>query len=351
MQIRIAALTLIACAASALGHPPEYHASAEAEAVEQPARRPIREAVAQALPKPEITITIEGDRRVIRSNGIPGHRVGTFPNRGNPNTIAAQDHLYRVPISPVAADQRVTARPEFGIALNGVILDAGTAEFWSPRGRVFGGGSEWNYEALGGGIDLGLDQNNAHVQPGGKYHYHGVPVGLLEELIEDLRDDSDDEEEDEESDDGLTEEQIETMYLLGWAADGYPIYAPYGYTIAIDADSAIEQLQSSYTLRQGNRPAPPEGPGGRYDGTFTADYEYTPGAGDLDESNGRFGVTPEFPDGTYYYVLTEEFPSVPRSWRGQPDPSWQRRGGPGTRGGPGQRPASQPAGRRPPRRR
>ena len=34
-------------------------------------------------------------------------------------------------------------------------------------------------EAFGGVADLGFDDNNAHVQPDGSYHYHGTPVGLL----------------------------------------------------------------------------------------------------------------------------------------------------------------------------
>ena len=39
-------------------------------------------------------------------------------------------------------------------------------------------------------------------------------------------------------------------------------------------------------------------------GYFTADFQYTAGSGDLDEYNGRFCVTPEFPDGRYCYFAT-----------------------------------------------
>ena len=42
------------------------------------------------------------------------------------------------------------------------------------------------------------------------------------------------------------------------------------------------------------------------------------GRGQLDEANGRIGVTPEFPNGTYYYVLTEDFPGIPRYLAGTP---------------------------------
>jgi len=49
-------------------------------------------------------------------------------------------------------------------------------------------------------------------------------------------------------------------------------------------------------------------------------------AGDLDEANGRFGVTPEFPQGTYHYVLTDDFPFIPRQFKGTPDSSFFRHG-------------------------
>ena len=40
------------------------------------------------------------------------------------------------------------------------------------------------------------------------------------------------------------------------------------------------------------------------------------GLGDLDRCNGRTGVTPEFPNGIYYYVITSTFPFVHRCLRG-----------------------------------
>ncbi|MFI4854684.1 MAG: YHYH protein [Phycisphaerales bacterium JB065] len=271
------------------------------------------------LPAPEVSITIEGDKRVIRANGLPNHETGEFPNAGNPNALRPQSHVITLPLVPTIADEPIVARPEFGIAINGVIFDAGTGEFWTAENdRAFGGGSPWNYEALGGGVPLGLDQNNAHVQPTGKYHYHGVPTGLLHQLLE--------------GHDGST------MVHLGWAYDGFPIYAAWGYADPNDPNSEVRPLRSSYKLKDGERPARPDGPGGKYDGTFGLDYEYVEGLGDLDECNGRFGVTPEYPQGTYYYVITDEFPSIPRLWRGEPAESFRNRGpgpGPGMEDGPG----------------
>ena len=73
--------------------------------------------------------------------------------------------------------------------------------------------------------------------------------------------------------------------------------------------------------RLGRTRADDGGPGGKYDGTFTADFEFVQGSGDLDATNGRFEVTPEFPQGTYAYHITDEFPFIPRSWHGTPDAS------------------------------
>jgi hypothetical protein len=39
-------------------------------------------------------------------------------------------------------------------------------------------------------------------------------------------------------------------------------------------------------------------------GYYAEDYEYVKGLGDLDEHNGRFAVTPEYPNGTYAYYVT-----------------------------------------------
>jgi hypothetical protein len=45
-------------------------------------------------------------------------------------------------------------------------------------------------------------------------------------------------------------------------------------------------------------------------GFFVEDYEYT-NSGDLDENNGRFGKTPEFPNGVYAYFATLNISSIP----------------------------------------
>jgi hypothetical protein len=256
----------------------------------------------------QVRITERGGQRVVTSNGIPNHPHGEFPNRGNPHTITAQNHRYTMPLDPQPADRPTDARGwEFGVALSGVPFDPGTAEYYDADGRRQRSHTRngWNYEALSGQINLGTDIANAHVQPSGKYHYHGLPVPLLQQLA--------------------TPGQ---PTLLGYAADGYPIYGPRGYRDPEDPDSGLVELSSSYRVRDGRRPAGNDSPGGRYDGTFVADYEFVEGSGDLDRFNGRTGVTPEYPDGTFHYVLTTDYPFVPRLFHGSPDRSFQhRRGG------------------------
>jgi hypothetical protein len=258
-----------------------------------------------------VSITTEDGYRVIKSNGWPDHAPGVFPRRGNPNTAAPQSYTFRMPLKPVPA-----ATPQrgggwwWGVALNGVPFEPGTGETWNNDPQ-----SGWRYEAATGFLDLGLDEHHAHVQPNGAYHYHALPTGLVERLGGDAR----------------------KMLQIGWAADGFPLYTNRAHAEAKDATSPLRQMKSSYRLKQGARPAQAGGPGGKYDGRFTQDFEYVAGAGDLDECNGRFGVTPEFPAGTYYYCISAEFPFVGRLWRGTPDPSFQKAGGP-----PGGRPGGPP---------
>ena len=105
--------------------------------------------------------------------------------------------------------------------------------------------------------------------------------------------------------------------LIGWAVDGFPVYALFGWEDASLPVGVVSELTSSYQLKEGARPNGADGPGGTYDGTFVQDYEYVAGSGDLDECNGRITVTPDFPDGTYAYFLTDDWPVIPRCVKGE----------------------------------
>ena len=89
--------------------------------------------------------------------------------------------------------------------------------------------------------------------------------------------------------------------IIGWAYDGCPIYGPYGYSTR--SGGVITQMKSGYSVEQkGNRP-----PTSIYPlGFFVEDYTYNKVTDDniLDENNGRFCITPDYPQGVYAYFTT-----------------------------------------------
>jgi YHYH protein len=238
--------------------------------------------------------------RTLAGNGVPDHEVGTFPNDNNPNTISAQTASATYTLNPVATSTATTLggpSGALGYALNSVKFDPDTGGTCNDDGSscsLIGGTGNWRMEALGQkSFNFGTDDNGAHIQPDGEYHYHGIPAGLVTKL-----------------------NKGKAMTLIGWAADGFPIYARYGYTTATDATSSIKVMTGSYKTKatpDANRPAT-----SMYAmGTFKQDYEYVAGSGDLDECNGRTGVTPEFPKGIYHYYATETYPFVQRCVKGK----------------------------------
>jgi hypothetical protein len=244
--------------------------------------------------------TCAGGSRVLAANGLPDHAVGTFPNSNNPNTISAQTVAATYTLTPTmgtAATELGGPRGAVGYILNGVKMDPSTGGSCNNAGTTCDLGmmvGPWNMEALGQtSFNFGADTNNAHVQPGGAYHYHGMPEGFITRLGG-----------------GPTR-----MTLIGWAADGFPVYARYGHTVASDASSPLRAMRGSYrfvSTVSATRPAVSMYPLG----TFRQDYEYAAGTGDLDECNGRTGVTPEFPRGTYHYYATDTYPFMQRCVRG-----------------------------------
>lgn len=238
--------------------------------------------------------------RDLVANGIPDHEVGTFPSSANPNTITEQNVSASFTLEPELTETATELggpRGTIAFVLNGVKVDAGTGGTCNDSGETcsLGGNvGNWSIEALGQtSFDFGTDDNNAHVQPGGIYHYHGMPEGFV----------------------AKHGGNSSTMTLIGWAADGFPIYARYGHNDAGNADSAIKLMSGSYRLVtevSSSRPSTSLYPLG----TFAQDYEYVEGRGDLDECNGRFGVTPEFPAGIYHYFATDSYPYFQRCVKG-----------------------------------
>ena len=194
----------------------------------------IRDPDTGAVLTPEVSISDSPGtlQRSVTGNSIPDHLVGDFPNVGNPNEIDEFDVTFSI-VMRVAADDpdksSSNAAPLVGISLGGILFDPNTAEVYNNDRN-----SGWNYEALtigsssstglAGAIGyLGSDCNNAHVQPTGKYHYHGMPEELVSNLLTAA---------------GNSVNNPD-MVMIGYAADGYPMYARYGYSDPINLSSAV----------------------------------------------------------------------------------------------------------------
>ncbi|WP_299653473.1 YHYH protein [uncultured Tateyamaria sp.] len=212
-----------------------------------------------------VTMIVDGDQRCITSDGLPEHDTGPWREGA---VVVPQEHQFCMDATPELTDT-ITDRVRIsGIAVTGIPLRPGTAEYYDPtseRGYSRDPSSGWNVEGIGGLI---MDAQNAHVDGDGMYHYHGIPSAVTDAL------------------DGT---------LFGYAADGFEIH----YV----GDAA----QSSWQLRLGERES---GPGGAYDGTYVQDYEFVAGSGTLDECNGAML------DGQYVYFATETYPFFPRCFKG-----------------------------------
>lgn len=234
-------------------------------------------------------VSIKGDKRIMETNSLPNHKTGDFPNQGNPNIITAQKKTYTFPIIPKYTGKARWMR-EPGVALNGIKFEPGTAEVVECDS-----GENYRVEAIQNIIDLGLDFNNAHVQPTGEYHYHGLPTSIIN-----------------------TFDKGEDLVHIGFAYDGFPIYV-----------SKSEKYAPSFKLLDGNRKGEDciyENPmksrdisvGGHHDGTYGSDYEFVANSGDLDECNG---ITV---NGKYMYLITKDFPYVGRCLMGEVDNKEQK---------------------------
>ena len=99
--------------------------------------------------------------------------------------------------------------------------------------------------------------------------------------------------------------------IIGWAYDGHPIYGPYGYITK--SGGIASQMKSGYKLNSSREYGP--SPSVYPLGFFVEDYTHKNVSDEtvLDENNGRFCVTPEFPEGTYAYFATFDTLSVDSS--------------------------------------
>lgn len=255
----------------------------------------------------------------IRTKGQPSYVTGPFLD-GNPSLATNQNAIFRISLNPVqnTGNPTNTNGGNIGLFINGVALfDYRDGVSWqnatnSLKGGPLGGMGDqvWNRDAVVG-ERLGFDCSKGHPAMG-NYHHHQNPSAFKLDLsvistICNLYDA-----------DGLYSIDSTTHSpLIGFAYDGFPIYGAYAHK-NVNGTGGIVRMKSSYKLRNiavrntdalGNPVTPGPPVNNTYPlGYFREDYEYiATGAGTpdyLDEHNGRFCVTPEYPAGIYCYFAT-----------------------------------------------
>jgi hypothetical protein len=220
----------------------------------------------------------------VKSTGIPSYTIG--PWQMNPNIPTNQNWTFKIARHPVNDSTPSTAgNGQIGVLINGVVLfNAGDAmsynnqNIWHRIAQYF--------------ESVSFDTSGGHPAPGGVYHYH-INMKKL-----------------------YSPNPSQHSPILGYMFDGYPLYGPYAYSNT-NGTGAIRRMISGYKKRNiTTRTTLPDGtvlPQSQWGpnvstqyplGCFVEDYEAATSGNDLDAFNGRFSVTPEYPNGTYAYFIT-----------------------------------------------
>ncbi|MEZ4850482.1 MAG: YHYH protein [Bacteroidia bacterium] len=259
----------------------------------------------------------------VHTKGIPAYPTGPFLD-GNPSQAQNQDAIFQIPLDPQAnTGTPIETNPgNIGVFINGVALfDWRDGVAWNPQTNALCGGpgnppcpggpmaqNDWNRDAIPAERG-GFDCSKAHPAMG-NYHHHQNPSAFKLDLDWFLI---------------FVIYMMPMVYaidstnhspLIGFAYDGFPIYGAYGYKNA-DGSGGISRMKSSFQLRNitvrthhADGTDVDDGPvvnATYFLGYFREDYEFFahPGEEDyLDEHNGRFCVTPEYPNGIYAYFAT-----------------------------------------------
>ena len=281
----------------------------------------------------------------IRSTGLGSHVMGPWQNGRFPNLPTDQHFIFAMCRHPVEQTTHNFNRlGEIGLFVDGVrMFDAGDAFSYShangrdadPRAGIGQGDRIWNRDAF---VNEGktFDAALAHQQNRGTYHYHVQPIALRYLLGDHVDYDSTTKTYHESS-----RAPVKHSPILGWLHDGYPLYGPYGFSNPTNPASGVRRMVSGFVLRDEKNGADNLAHTGRRTlplwearehnrstalqssetgpdvnevhplGHYLEDYAYLGDLGktlgkdfDLDELNGRWCVTPEFPHGTFAYFTT-----------------------------------------------
>ncbi len=206
----------------------------------------------------------------VKSSGVPKYYLdGQSTN--NASDLHATWQIPRVPV--VATNPTGLQGGQQGLMMDGsVFFHPGDAQSYNNAGV-------WNRLAYFFEY-VDVDASNGHSTPDKMYHHHF---------------------------DNLELHNFDTTKhspIVGFAWDGYPVYGPFGYK-NVDGTGGTKRITSSYRTKTYTTRTNGPAVGGQYPiGCFQEDWEYATGIGDLDVHNGRFCVTPEYPNGTYAYFTT-----------------------------------------------
>jgi len=255
----------------------------------------------------------------VSTNGIPAYITGPFLD-GNPSLASDQNAIFKFPLNPVENTGTPTATTggNIGVFINGVALfDYRDGVSWNNQTQAEAGGpimgppgqGIWNRDAIVA-ERAGFDCAKGHPAMG-NYHHHQNPSAFNLDLVT-LSTICD-----TYAADGLyVINTSEHSPLIGYAYDGFPIYGAYAFANT-DGTGGITRMKSSYQLRDitvrthyadGTNVTDGPAVNSTYPlGRYREDYEFIahPGMDDyLDEHNGRFCITPEYPNGIYAYFCT-----------------------------------------------
>jgi len=238
-----------------------------------------------------VSLTLGNGEYSLQSSSTPHHDVEDYCSAQGSHTPPlmgtsfGKSFSHAFDLSP-SSKSRGDISNEVGLAVNGVVI-------FSPFTGV---GTIAAYDET-------LDTCRGHPADR-KYHYHGFSPCLHNEVI---------------AQPGVP---VEHSPIYGWAFDGFPIYGPYGYSDGNDMGSEVVRVTASYRCRNGSQDCATNA-----EKAVKANWHYSPGSGKLDDCNGRWTKTPQFPNGMYVYVLnvqpdgSADFPGGPYCMQSSPTTS------------------------------
>jgi len=275
-----------------------------------------------------LTVTADATDCTFTSNNIPNHDVGANTTTGKDFASAVQAnskaYVLTVPRFPTIQNQAAYVEKIAGmltlngILLNGVDLDMDSAFCYHPdintplniglgTRQQCGLNADWYAVPANNPDTVTLDEYTGHAFDG-RYHYHGDNDGLSYFTAEETA--------------TITSADIDPSGspVIGFAADGFPIYGHYFYDVDING---LRKAKSSWITYDNERETPanssinPPSISTHPRGLFVEDWYYAPGSGDLDECNG---MTDAY--GNYGYYYTEEYPYGPICVKGPANASF-----------------------------